>query len=159
MKKLYFSCALLIILSGCGDFEHCYQTIDGSFECETIEPEPMPTPSPSPETPTERVSCPDVEFFGRDENVWKPKGENQPTLVVLLSGKYKEPFECQAELKRGGAETLRYTGFANAGGRYGLRQHHRGNEPGGKYKGEIKCKVGGTQCTFRHTGRTGNRSG
>ena len=161
--KMNFVLILFVLLFvGCGKIERCFQTADGSFECEEVlpaspVPSPVMTPEPIPE-PIRNPECVGNQLFGSRDNVWKPKGENQPSLVILLNGLFAEPFECIAELKRGGVESLRYTGFANAAPD-GLRQHHRGGRPGGKYTGRVECSDSYQTCVFLHTGRTGERRG
>ena len=166
MRENILFALFVCLFVGCGNLEQCYQTVDGSFECERIaEPSPlassMPTPTPTREPIWEPIINPECngnQLFGSGENIWKPRGENQPSLVILLDGKFQDPFSCVAELKRGGVETLRFTGFANAAPN-GLRQHHRGNLPGGKYTGRIECTDSRQVCVFLHNGRTGQRKG
>ena len=129
---------VLGITVGCGD-----EGVEFPEPMPAPTPAPMPLPTPTPEPVVENPLC--TETMGVDGGggfLWKPEGENFPTLVVLLPGKFQSEFErVEATRKDGSVESLRFTGFSNFDPD-GLRQTWRGDLRGGRYTGRVVA-IGG----------------
>ena len=93
-------------------------------------------------------SCQGPQSFSGG-NLWKPRGENNPNLVVLLRASYPEFDLCEVRLRDGSWEAMEYTGRSN-----GDRLTYRGRQPGGDYyagkkrMGGVRCFIGQEFCEY-----------
>lgn len=79
------------------------------------EPRPVIMPEPTPavdEAPVEENPITDIQFFGQNGNLYKPRGDDHGAgggnLVVLLSSQYTVEFErCEIRLRSGQVAQLR----------------------------------------------------
>lgn len=131
----------------------------GALICECTQCED--TNSPPPPQPDYHESCPGPQSFSNG-NLWKPRGENNGKLVVLLRAVYPLFDRCEVKLKNGGVEELSYTGLSNPTPE-GDRYTFRGSQPGGpfyagrKAGGGITCWIGPEVCEFPLPGPPKNR--
>lgn len=90
--------------------------------------------------PNFHQSCPGPQKWSGG-NLWKPQGESDGRLVVLLRTNYPVFESCEVRRKDGGYEELVYTGLSN-----GDRQTYRGAFSGGSGEYAGKKKDGGVRC-------------
>lgn len=75
---------------------------------------------------------PEDEWRWADCNLWKPEGESDGKLAVLLRGDWREPDRVEVMRKDGTWETMRYAGTSNWCGPNQLERYtYRGDHPGG----------------------------
>lgn len=121
----------------------------------TATPSPAVTPAPTafPTHSGSVCSGPQRAPDGPGGFLWK-NGDQTKKIAVILPGEFAKADKVVVVRLNGQTENLYWAGYGNPD-ENGERQHWRGSQPTGKYKGQVEAFTGSEVCkwTFKNAPR------